>query len=104
MCPPLEKQKLAQCRASEEDRRKKELLDARNEADSMAWQIEKMMKDAGDKISEGDKVPIQAAVDKVRSAAKGDDPSAIKQAISELTQAAQAMAQHMQSQPPGGQS
>src|SRR5262249_1426006 len=42
---------------AEEDRRKKELLDARNEADSITWQIEKTLKDAGDKVSEQDKAP-----------------------------------------------
>ena len=87
---------------AEEDRRKKDLLDARNEADSVTWQIEKMMKENGDKISEQDKAPIQAAIEKVRSTANGEDPAAIKQAISELTQASQAMAQHLQSQSQGG--
>jgi molecular chaperone DnaK len=83
---------------AEEDRRKRELLDSRNEADSVAWQIEKMLRDAGSKISDADKAPIQAAIDKVRRAAQGDDVAAIKQAINELTQSAQAMAQHLQSQ------
>lgn len=83
---------------AEEDRRKRELLDARNEADSVTWQIEKMLRDAGNKISDADKAPIQAAVDKVRRAAQGEDAAAIKQAVNELTQSAQAMAQHLQSQ------
>ena len=42
-----------------------------------------------------DKAPIQAAMDKVRSAAKGDDVNAIRQAIGELEQASHAMAQHL---------
>jgi molecular chaperone DnaK len=91
---------------AEEDRRKKELLDARNEADSITWQIEKMMKDAGDKLSEQDKAPIQSAIEKVRETARGDDPSAIKRSIEDLKQAAEAMARHMGagggSQPGGG--
>jgi molecular chaperone DnaK len=74
------------------------LLDARNEADSVTWQIEKMLRDAGNKISDADKAPIQAAIDKVRRAAQGEDAAAIKQAVNELTQSAQAMAQHLQSQ------
>jgi molecular chaperone DnaK len=57
-----------------------------------------MLRDAGSKISDADKAPIQAAIDKVRRAAQGDDVAAIKQAINELTQSAQAMAQHLQSQ------
>jgi molecular chaperone DnaK len=87
---------------AEEDKQKKDLLDARNEADSVTWQIEKMLKESGDKIREQDRAPIQGAVEKVRNAAKGDDVAAIKQAISELTQASQAMAQHLYSQTQGG--
>src|SRR5262249_20612855 len=80
---------------ADEDRRKKELLDARNEADSITWQIEKMLKDAGDKLNEQDRAPIQSGIEKVRSAARGDDPSAIKRSIEDLKQAAEAMARHM---------
>src|SRR5262245_8312568 len=89
---------------ADEDRRKKELLDARNEADSITWQIEKMMKDAGDKLTEQDKAPIQGAIEKVRTAARGDDPTAIKRSIEDLKQAAEAMARHMGAggQPTGG--
>ena len=83
---------------ADEDHRKKDLADARNEADRATWEIEKTLKDAGDKISESDKGPILAAVEKVKSAAKGDDPNAIKQAVNELMQASQAMAQHLYSQ------
>src|SRR5437773_2232522 len=55
---------------AEEDRRKHELIDARNHADQMVWQMEKLLKENADKISEGDKAPIQAAMDKVKQAAK----------------------------------
>jgi molecular chaperone DnaK len=90
---------------ADEDKRKKELAEARNEADRATWDVEKMFKDAGDKISESDKAPILAAVEKVKTAARGEDPNAVKQAINELTQASQAMAQHLHSQggaSPGG--
>jgi molecular chaperone DnaK len=87
---------------AEEDKRKHELIDARNGADQMVWQMEKLLKDNADKISEGDKAPIQAAIEKVKQAAKMDDVNAIKQAINELQQASHAMAQHLYAKSPGG--
>jgi molecular chaperone DnaK len=89
-----------------EDKRKRELVDARNQADQMCYQLEKLMKDNADKIKEADKAPIKAAMEKVRSAAKGDDVNAIRQAIGELEQASHAMAQHLYSKQqaaPGGE-
>jgi molecular chaperone DnaK len=57
--------------------------------------VEKELKDAGDKVSEADKAPINAAVDKVKEAMKGNDVNLIRQRLTELQQAAHAMAQHM---------
>jgi molecular chaperone DnaK len=88
-----------------DDKRKRELVDARNQADQMVYQIEKMLKDNAGKISDADKTPIQAAVEKVKQAASKDDAAAIRQAIGELEQASHAMAQHLygrQQPPPGG--
>jgi len=87
---------------AEEDKRKHELIDARNGADQMVWQMEKLLKENADKISDSDKAPIQAAIDKVKQAAKKDDVNAIKQAINELQQASHAMAQHLYAKAPGG--
>jgi molecular chaperone DnaK len=86
---------------AEEDKRRRELAEARNEADSAVWQIEKLLKENGDKLSERDRAPIQSAIDRVKEAAKGDDVQAIRQALSDLQAAAQAMAQHMHRQPGG---
>jgi molecular chaperone DnaK len=80
---------------AEEDRRKRELIDVRNKADAVAYEVEKMHKDAGDKVSESDKAPIRAAIERVRQAAGGEDVSAIEQAVSNLHAAANAMAQHV---------
>jgi len=88
---------------ADEDKKKRELIDARNQADQMIWQLEKLLKDNADKISEPDKAPIKAAIEKVKQAASKDDVNAIKQAIGELEQASHAMAQHLyKQQPPGG--
>jgi molecular chaperone DnaK len=87
---------------AEEDKRKRELIDARNHADQMVYQMEKLLKDNADKVSEADQAPIRAAVEKVKQAASGEDVAALKQAIGELEQASHAMAQHLYSkQQPG---
>jgi molecular chaperone DnaK len=89
---------------AEEDRRRRELAEARNEADSVVWQIENLLKENADKVSERDRAPIQSAIDRVKDAAKGEDVQAIRQALSDLQAAAQAMAQHVHRQPQGGPS
>jgi molecular chaperone DnaK len=80
---------------AEEDKKFRELVDARNLADQVVYQIEKLLKENADKISDADKQPILAAVERVKQAASGDDPQAIHRAIEELQQASQAMAQHI---------
>jgi molecular chaperone DnaK len=80
---------------AEDDKRWKELVDTRNMADQVVYQIEKLLRENADKISESDKAPILSAVERVKKAASGEDVGAIKQAIDELQQASQAMAQHI---------
>src|SRR5262249_11094807 len=82
---------------AEADHKKRELIDARNHADQMVYQIEKLLKENADKITDDSRKPIQAAVEKVKQAASKDDPAAIRQAISELESASHAMAQHLYS-------
>jgi molecular chaperone DnaK len=89
---------------AEEDKRRRELAEARNEADSVSWQVERLLKENGDRLSERDRAPIQSAIDRVKEAAKGDDLQAIRQSLSDLQAAAQAMAQHVHRQPQGGPS
>src|SRR5262249_19895818 len=79
---------------AEEDRKKRELIDARNKADHDIWQAEKLLKDAGDKMSDADKAPLRSAIDKVKQAASGQDIAAIDQALSDLERALYAMQQH----------
>jgi len=83
---------------AESDHKKRELIDARNHADQMVYQIEKLLKENADKITEDSRKPIQAAVEKVKQAASKDDVAAIRQAISELETASHAMAQHLYGQ------
>jgi molecular chaperone DnaK len=84
---------------ADEDKRKRDLIDARNEADQRIYLVEKMLKDAGDKVKDAEKAPLQAAIEKVKQAASGEDVAAIKRAVGDLDQAAQGMSQHLGSQP-----
>ena len=79
------------------DQDKRDLADAKNAADGRIHQIEKMFAEAGDKITDADKAPINAAIAKVKEASGRNDLAAIKAATAELEQASQAMAQHMYS-------
>jgi len=88
---------------AEEDRRKFELVEARNQADQMCYQLEKLMKEHADKIGDKDKEPLQKAIEKVRSVSKGDDAAAIKSAVSDLEQASHAFSKMLyQKQTAGG--
>ncbi|MCI0491823.1 MAG: molecular chaperone DnaK [Planctomycetes bacterium] len=78
---------------ADEDKRKRELAEAHNEADSRCYQLEKLIKQQGDKLSDADKQSIEAAIHKVREAAKGEDTARIKSAISELEAASHAMSE-----------
>jgi len=80
---------------ADDDKKKRELADLRNEADATVWQIEKLMQENAAKLSDGDKAPVQSAIDKVKETLKGDDPNAIRQALNNLQSAAHALAQHV---------
>lgn len=69
-----------------EDKKKKEDIEVRNNADSMVYQSEKTLKDLGDKIGADDKSKIEAEINKVKEALKGTDNEAIKKASEALTQ------------------
>ncbi|MEL7500326.1 MAG: molecular chaperone DnaK [Planctomycetota bacterium] len=76
---------------AEEDRKQYELVSARNEGETMCYQVEKLMKENTEKLNDSDKEPIEAAISKVREAIKGVDTDEIKSAVSELEQASHAM-------------
>jgi molecular chaperone DnaK len=78
---------------ADEDKRKRALAEARNEAESRAYQLEKLIKQQGDKLKDSDKQALEAAITKVRDAAKGEDVAKIKSAIGELEAASHAMSE-----------
>src|SRR3954471_21832565 len=84
-----------------EDKQKRDLAEARNTADQRVYQLEKLLDENKDKLSDGDKSALRAAIDKVNEAKKGDDPAVITSAIDDLQRASQAMAEHMYAAQPG---
>src|SRR5262245_54777425 len=76
---------------ADEDKKKKDLVDARNEAEARCFAMEKLLKEHADKLREADKDAVTKSIEKVREAAKGDDPARIKAAVSELEQASHAL-------------
>ena len=88
---------------ADEDKKRKELVDARNTGDSAAYTAEKTVKDLGDKVSEQRKKEIGDAVAKVRSALPGEDAQAIKSATEALMEIVQKLgAEAYQQGTPGG--
>ncbi len=70
-----------------EDKKRKEEVDLRNEADQMVYQIEKSMNEFGDKVTEDDKAKVQPKLDALKEALKGTDIEAVKTAKEELQNA-----------------
>ena len=76
---------------ADEDRRNKEELEIRNEADSATYRTEKMMKDTASKISGDDKIKLETAANAVKDALKGTDTATIKRASEKLNETWQAV-------------
>lgn len=72
---------------AENDKKQREEVEARNEADSSVYRTEKMLKENGDKLPGNDKAEIEAALNQVKEALKGSDTEAIKSAGEKLTAA-----------------
>ncbi|OGE76173.1 MAG: molecular chaperone DnaK [Candidatus Doudnabacteria bacterium RIFCSPHIGHO2_02_FULL_48_21] len=89
---------------AEEDRRRKELVDARNQADQLAAVAEKTLKDGGDKIEAGLKTSLEAKVAELKKIKEGSDADAIKKQMEAISQEIQKVGAAMYSQkPPEGQ-
>ena len=87
-----------------QDKKMKEEVEIRNQADQMVYQTEKTLAEMGDKIPADDKSKVQAGIDKLKEALKGTDTAAIKTATEELTQAFYAVSEklYQQANPQGG--
>lgn len=78
-----------------EDKSKRDLAEARNNASRLVYETEKLLKEHGDKLDEGSKSAVESSIKKVNEASEQEDPQAINSAIEELTQASHALAQHL---------
>ena len=78
-----------------QDQARKDEVDTRNAADQMVYQTEKTLGEMGDKIPEGEKAPILAAVEKLKQAQKGSDLQAIKSATEEVQKAFYAVSEKL---------
>jgi len=83
---------------ADEDKKKRELIDARNTADSLVYQTEKSLNEMGDKIDEETKKSIEAAKDRLKGALESDDVEELKRLSDELTNASHKLAEAMYQQ------
>ena len=78
-----------------EDAKRHEDAEVRNKADGLAFQVEKTLKDAGDKIAADKKAPVESALNDLKEALKGTDTAAIKAKEEALMKAMEPVAQEM---------
>jgi len=89
-----------------EDKKRREVIDARNTADNLVYQTEKALRDLGDKVPSAERGAIEAKINDLKTAAQSDDLTRIQKASQEVEQAFHALSQQLyaQGQPqPNGQ-
>lgn len=90
-------------RFAAEDKKHREETDIKNHADQLIYQTEKLFQDAGDKLTDADKAPVQAALDSLKNIVSGTDFAAIKQQTEDLEKKLYEVSSklYQQSAPPG---
>ena len=90
---------------AEEDKKRKEEVETRNNAESLVYQSEKTLNEIGDKVPEADKAPVKEEIEKVKKALEGTDTDAIKAATESLQQAFYKVSEklYQQANPQGAQ-
>jgi molecular chaperone DnaK len=83
---------------AEEDRRRREEAETRNNADTLVYQTERMLRDYADKVAPDEKAKIDAALDNVKQALRGSDLSEVRAAHEQLMYATQTFAQRLYEQ------
>ena len=78
-----------------EDKKRRELVEAKNQGESLVHSTEKSLKDYGDKVSAADKTAIETALDALKTALAGDDSEAIASRTNELMQASMKLGEAM---------
>jgi molecular chaperone DnaK len=88
-----------------EDQKRRELADARNQGDALAYQAEKALRDLGEKVPAGDRAKVENSLKDLREALQGDDIERIKRLTEQVQQASYALSQQLYAQqetPQGG--
>ena len=80
---------------AEEDKKRRELVEVKNQAEALVHSTERMLKDYGDKVPAGDKALVESAVTDLKSVLEGDDKDAIKQKVDALAQASMKLGEAM---------
>jgi molecular chaperone DnaK len=80
---------------AEEDKKRRELVDLKNQADTQAYNLEKLVKENRDKLPEADVTAAEEAVAAARKAAEGDDAAALKTAVERITSASHKLAESL---------
>ena len=83
---------------AEDDKKKRELVDARNTADALIYSTEKSIKDLGDKVDSETKSKVETAIEPLKKAMEGEDAAEIKRLSEELTQVSHKLAEAMYKQ------
>ena len=83
---------------ADDDKKRKELVEARNTADSMIYQTEKSIKELGDKVDSATKSTVDEVAARLKKAMEGDDAAEIKKLCDELTQASHKLAEALYQQ------
>jgi molecular chaperone DnaK len=86
-----------------EDKKRRELIDAKNTADSLVYQTEKTLRELGDKVPSAEHGEIETKINDLKSAAQGDDLAQIQQASEAVQQAFHALSQQLYAQQQGQQ-
>ena len=87
---------------SEDDRKRRETVDLRNQADNLAYSVEKLLKENRDKLGDDEARPIEEAVAEARKAAEGEDAAALKSAVERLTSLSHKLAETLYKKTGGG--
>ncbi|MBU3911465.1 MAG: molecular chaperone DnaK [Candidatus Omnitrophica bacterium] len=80
---------------AEQDKKKKEEIEVKNQADTLAYSVEKSLKDFGDKVSQDDRLDIERKLNDLKEATKGTDIEKIKKQMEELSKASHKLAEEV---------
>ena len=85
-----------------DDKKRRELVEKKNQADQLTYVTEKSLKELGDKVPPTDRSNIEAALNQLREALKGDDQTAIDRGVEQLTRASHKLAEELYKTKQGG--